>query len=193
MNKSVFSAEEELLLQGSINAVFLSSICISAKDFLESDYFKNLQFPFEKVKGMYENKNIAVGNLGMLASCLYLLLVLPKEKLVSRYPQEYNKVNSWIENNSLEIVDTYNYEDNADKSLKLIRHIRHIRNAVSHGNIELGQEKDCIFMDSMVCKGKLVTYKLRMKLTNIGELMGKLIEVQQPFVADMIKKQNSSI
>ena len=102
-------------------------------------------------------------------------------------------VNSWIEDNSLEIVDTYNYEDNTNKSLKPICHIRHIRNAVSHGNIELGQEKDCIFMDSMVCKGKLVTYKLRMKLTNIGKLMGKLIEVQQPFVADMIKKQNSSI
>ena len=187
MNKSVFSAEEELLLQGSINAVFLSSICISAKDFLESDYFKNLQFPFEKVKGMYENQNIAVGNLGMLASCLYLLLVLPKEKLVSRYPQEYNKVNSWIEDNSLKISDSYNYKDDADKSL---RHIRHIRNAVSHGNIELGEEKDCIFMDS---KEKLGTYKLRMKLTNIGELMGKLIEVQRPFVADMIKKQNSSI
>lgn len=83
-----YSNEENLIIQSTCNAVLLLSLSMEGEEFIKSDFFKTLDFLFQKIKGMYESRQTGVGNQGMMLVCLYSLLVLPKELILDTYPDE---------------------------------------------------------------------------------------------------------
>lgn len=175
MAESIYNAEENLLLQSTMNAAFLISLCLEEKEFLPSEFFGKMQFVLPIVKDLYQDEKIGIGNQGMMLCCLYSLLVLPKEKLQNKYPNAYNQVNEWIKSNSTVVKDTYTTKD---------EHIRHIRNAVAHGNIEIEDNNGsliCLFKDSH----NSMEYCLKMPIRSVGELVRQLILAQKDFFDEM--------
>lgn len=61
-----YSNEENVIIQSTCNAVLLTALSIKGEEFIKSDFFKTLDFIFPKIKGMYELRQIGVGNQGML-------------------------------------------------------------------------------------------------------------------------------
>lgn len=181
MNKSIYSQKEELILQSTLNAVFLFSICNAKTDLLSSNFFKNLDFIAPKVKDVFSSQIIQVDNQGMLLICLYSLVVLPKELLDDKiYP--IDDIDKWINDNGTIIENSYH--DN--------EHLRHIRNAISHGRIEIIKENDktlCKFNDQC---GSSRKYCLKMDMEKVLGLLFELIKSLEPFFNDMAKKGSTT-
>ena len=95
MAESIYNAEENLLLQSTMNAAFLISLCLEEKEFLPSEFFGKMQFVLPIVKDLYQDEKIGIGNQGMMLCCLYSLLVLPKEKLQNKYPSYAENFPVW--------------------------------------------------------------------------------------------------
>ena len=160
MAESIYNAEENLLLQSTMNAAFLMSLCLEGDKFLSSEFFNEMNFVLPKEKDLYQSRSIGIGNQGMMLCCLYSLLVLPKEKLQDKYPDAYRQVNEWIKSNS------------------------NIRNAVAHGNVEIedaGGSLTCLFKDSH----NSMEYCLKMSIGSVGELVRQLILAQNDFFDEM--------
>ena len=188
-----YSSEENLIIQSTCNAVLLSSLSLNAEGFLQSDFFKELNFVFPNVKTMYTNKITGIGNQGMLLVCLYALLVLPKERILNIYPDNYKKVNDWIETHKNDCTDTCTYTKEGINS-EGFKHIRHLRNAVAHGNVEFDdsnfKQVICVFTDAI--KDGKAGYVLKITTGAVGELVKELIIAQQSYVEDIIKRPQGS-
>ena len=185
-----YTSEENLIIQSTCNAVLLSSLSIKGEEFLNSEFFKRLDFIFPNVKTMYTERKTHIGNQGMLLVCLYALLVLPKERILKKYSDSYKNVNEWIDNNKESCKDTYSYQDKNREDLK---HITHIRNAVSHGNVEFDDTDSsnviCEFKDVLKFKAQTMEYSLKLTIENVGNLVVELVKVQQNYVNDIVKRQ----
>ncbi len=180
----LYSNEENLIIQSTCNAVLLATLSMNSAKFINSDFFKSLDFPYPAIKEMYENGQIGIGNQGMLLVCLYALLVLPKELILNKYPESYKKVNTWIDTRKEEtVIDNYPPE----KYPEDLKHISHLRNALSHGNITFDDNNQanviCIFQDK---DRKGHEYQLKLSTSNVGLLVQKLIEAQQEFMNDLV-------
>lgn len=188
-----YTTEENLIIQSTCNAVLLSSLSAHGRSFLQSEFFKGLDFLFPKVKEMYINEQTHIGNQGMLMVCLYALLVLPKECILTKYPDNYRKVNNWIETNKWDCTDTCTYAKEGVNS-KEFKHIRHLRNAVAHGNVEFDdsnlKQVICIFSDAI--KDGKIGYTLKITTGAVGELVKELIIAQQSYVEDIVKRQQEA-
>lgn len=185
-----YTSEENLIIQSTCNAVLLSSLSANGEGFLQSDFFKELAFFFPKVKEMYAKEQIHIGNQGMLMVCLYALLVLPKERILAKYPDNYRKVNDWIDANKDDCTDICTYVKEGINSEEF-KHIRHLRNAVAHGNVEFNDSNSehiiCIFTDAI--KDGKAGYTLKISTMAVGELVKELIIAQQSYVDDIVKRQ----
>ena len=188
-----YSSEENLIIQSTCNAVLLSSLSAHEESFLQSEFFKKLDFFFPKVKILYDKRQTHIGNQGMLMVCLYALLVLPKERILNKYPDNYKNVNDWIETHKEDCTDTCTYTKEGIRS-EGFKHIRHLRNAVAHGNVEFGDSNPehiiCIFTDSI--KGGKAGYTLKISIRAVGELVKELITAQQSYVEDIVKRQQET-
>ena len=181
-----YSNEENLIIQSTCNAVLLLSLSMEGEEFIKSDFFKTLDFLFQKIKGMYESRQTGVGNQGMMLVCLYSLLVLPKELILDTYPDEYKRVNNWInEHKEAPETDTYPLGRYADD----LKHIYHFRNAVSHGNVEFDDANRenvmCIFSDKDNAGHE---YHLKLSTCNVGCLVSELCIAQQRYMDDLVKR-----
>lgn len=119
--------DESLLLQCLATTSFLAEL--DNDNFLNKDYFKNLQFENSDIKKILEQSGI--GNPAALQMMLYALLVIPKEiwsnDVHENVKVELNKINLNI--SELIEKDTFSsYEGDRTN----IDYLRHIRNAVSH-------------------------------------------------------------
>lgn len=181
-----YSNEENLIIQSTCNAVLLATLSAKGTEFIQSDFFKKMDFLFPKIQEMYEKEQIGVGNQGMVLVCLYSLLVLPKELILNVYPDEYKKVNVWIDKYKEEAeIDSYPLERYA----KDLKHIYHLRNAVSHGNIEFDDTNRenviCIFKDKNHAGHE---YQLKLSTSKVGELVRELCLAQQKYMDDLIAR-----
>lgn len=180
-----YSNEENLIIQSTCNAVLLSSLSMKGKEFVKSDFFKTLDFIFPKIKGMYESGQPGVGNQGMLLVCLYSLLVLPKELILDAYPDEYKRVNNWLNEHKESETDTYPSGRYAED----LKHIYHLRNAVSHGNVEFDdtnhEDVICIFKDKDKAGHE---YQLKLSTSNVGYLVRELCLAQQKYMDDLVER-----
>ena len=181
-----YSNKENLIIQSTCNAVLLSSLSMKGEEFIKSDFFKNMDFLFPKIKGMYESGQTGVGNQGMMLVCLYSLLVLPKELILNTYPDEYKKVNTWI-NEHKEKTETDTYP--SGRYAEDFKHIYHLRNAVSHGNVEFDDANRkniiCIFTDKDNAGHE---YRLKLSTSNVGCLVRELCHAQQRYMDDIVER-----
>lgn len=184
-----YSNEENLIIQSTCNAVLLSSLSLKSAEFIKSDFFKSMEFLFSEIKGMYESGQTGVGNQGMMLVCLYSLLVLPKELILNTYPDEYKRVNNWI-NEHKEEPETDTYP--AGRYAEDLKHIYHLRNAVSHGSVEFDDANRenviCIFNDKDNAGHE---YHLKLSTCNVGKLIPELCQAQQKYMNDLVARDES--
>lgn len=143
MKPRSISENESILLQSFANVSFLLEL--SNNRFLESNYFKNLNFQDSFIKQIMKESDI--GNPAMMQMMLYSLLVIPKEILsreslavLDEYFREINpQIFSLVETTT---TSTYNGENDNEN----IDYIRHIRNAVAHSKCKFNTEDTKCFV-----------------------------------------------
>lgn len=182
-----YSREENLIIHSTCNAVLLLTLSMKSEMFINSDFFKKIEFPFPKIKEMYENRQIGVGNQGMLLVCLYSLLVLPKELILDAYKDDYKAVNAWIDGHKEEPeTDTYPV---GRYSIDL-KHIYHLRNSISHGNIEFDDTNQsnviCVFKDNDNSGHK---YSLKLNTDNVCNLSRELLNAQEKYMDNLATRK----
>ncbi len=120
-------SNNDLLL---INSYFITHFLVELNNaqFLESEFYKNMQF---KDRFVHEHlAKVGIANQGTLLIMLYTLLVLPRQLLEESFPQEFENLNGVIEDIALK--KTSNYKKDYPKA----DHVRHLRNAVAHARVE---------------------------------------------------------
>ena len=125
--------------------------------------------------------------------CLYALLVLPKERVWDKYPDNYKRVNDWKEANMSDCADSCTYMEEGINSEKF-KHIGHLRNAVSHGNVDFDDTNPrqviCMLKDAV--KDGAARYTLKLTTGVVGELVIELVKAQQQYVGNIIKRQQEA-
>jgi len=80
-----YTQEDNLLIQIYFTIAFLLEL--KNNDFLNSEYYKNVRFEDNFVK---ENlPKVGIDNQGALLICLYSMLVVPKQLLEQKFPNEW--------------------------------------------------------------------------------------------------------
>ena len=178
-----YSRVENLIIQSTCNAVLLLTLSMKSEMFIKSDFFKRIELPFPKIKEMYENGEPGVGNQGMLLTCLYSLLVLPKELILDAYTDDYKAVNAWIDDNKEE-AESDNYPER--RYPYDLKHIYHLRNSISHGNVEFDdtnrENVRCIFKDN---DNSGHNYSLKLSTANVGNLAYEQIKAQERYMNNL--------
>lgn len=94
--------EDNLLIQSYITVSFLLEL--KNLDFLNSDYYKNAEFQDKYVQESITT--IGIDNQGSMLMALYAMLVIPKEKIKSRFESEFDKLNEVV--NTIKMMQKLN-------------------------------------------------------------------------------------
>ncbi len=153
---------DNIMLQGLYNAKLMMTLI--NEEFVKSNYFKELNFD-SQLKEIFE-KQIGLGNRGMMLTLLYSLLVVPKELFIkdSNESEQLTKVNCWLEKKVLSKTNS-NYK----KDEKGIDYIRHIRNSAAHAKVNF-QGNEVVFQDD----DKSANCEIYISLENVGLLIMEL-------------------
>ena len=165
---------------------------LSNQNFLNSKYYKNLQFSNNGKNFREILDNTGLGNPATMQMFLYVLLVMPKE-IFKNFDEDFNKkydadINEVFSKLVIKVETTYNKESSGD--LSTINFYRHTRNAVSHAkcfyetinNVSYVTFKDENPKDSTkYCKFKIKT-----------EDVGKIFEKLQIQIMEFLNSQWSN-
>lgn len=168
--------EENLIIQSYLNCILIASL--KRDNFFESKYFNELDYGDDAMKK--ELKKIGILNTGMVASLLYSMLVLPKEKILKIYKSEFNKLNE-----SIDKIKDKATNSNYPEDRELIDYVRHIRNALTHGNISVGDGTYVEFYDEDKFKNPIKTCTIRIPLNKLGYILGELQQILHQYINDI--------
>ena len=164
--------EDNLLIQSYFTTAFLTELKNS--DFLNSDCYKNLQFQDEFVK---ENlPNVGIDNQGSLLIFLYTLLVIPKQLLENRFPDEFKELNVKLDTIKESANSTYRKDSNG------IDYIRHIRNSVAHARVSFDSNISVTFTDENNI-GEICTIVIL--LPKFGQFLAALQKVFMTYIEEI--------
>jgi hypothetical protein len=164
--------EGNLLIQTYFTTAFLREL--ANDDFLNSDYYKNMNFQDKYIKD--ELPSIGIENQGSLLIFLYTMLVIPKELLTNLFNDDFNKLNEMIEDIKSEAISNYNSDEHS------IDYIRHIRNSIAHARVEFISNKSVIFKDNnntYECTIEIPLSKIGLFLTELQKIFFKYIQQLQ--------------
>lgn len=172
-----YSNETNLIVQSACTAMLLMELSHNSKDFIKSDFFKNMSPNFPGVKQFLQNGDICIGNQGTVLMILYALLVLPKELISNKYKNEYQKINQEINLMKISYINTYLKD--GDNFLK------HMRNALSHGKIEFddSNQKNILVTFNDDYKGQ--SFSVTFNTVNVAEISIKLLEINSQYIKDL--------
>jgi hypothetical protein len=174
--------EEDLIIQIYFTTSFL--IELRNNNFLESDCYKNMPFGDTYVK---ENlPKIGIDNQGALLMTLYSLLVIPKETLHDRFPNEFLDLNNKIEAMKTSSASTYSADEHS------IDYIRHIRNAVAHGRVKFVNGSVTFEDERTLNKNKpnekIEKFHTTLHLSVIGQFLTDLQDIFVLFIKSLQRK-----
>jgi len=165
----LLTTEDNLLFQSYFTFVLL--VELQNNKFLESQSFAALKFGSPWIKE--ELQNIGVGNQGCALIALYVMLVIPRELIAEKYPDEYEDIRAFLESHTQNTRSTY-------KSDKMqIDFLYHIRNAVAHARVSFRRNEVIVFTDSNK-KGE--TFESELSLQYLGELVQRLQGIHLKYV-----------
>ena len=122
----MLTQEDNLILQTYYTSVLLAEL--KNNNLINSTFFDSMSFKQPVVKS--EIKKINVDNQGTLLMVLYAMLVVPKEIVEEKYSDEYDKLNVYLENISIDTSSNY------PNDMPKVKFIRHIRNAIAHARVK---------------------------------------------------------
>ena len=165
-----YSQKDNLLIQSYFTTSFLAEL--SNNDFLNSDYYKNINFQDKFVQDNLPS--IGIDNQGTLLMFLYTMLVIPKQLIESEFPYEFSNLNNVIE--KVKSTAESSYKKDAEK----IDFIRHIRNSVAHARVDFIPNETVTFTDKNsigeVCVITIPLCSIGIFLTALQQVFMKYIE-----------------
>lgn len=162
-----YTQEDNLLIQSYFTVGLLMEL--TNTKFLESEYYENIEFEDKIVK---ENlPKYGIDNQGTLLIFLYTLLVIPKQLLEDRFPDEFMHLNSTVNKIKDAAISTYKKDKDG------IDYMRHIRNAVSHARVKFKPTISVTFIDENhhgeTCEITLPLQKFGLFITELQKLHRK--------------------
>jgi len=156
-------------------------------NFLESDYFKNMNFSDKFVQ--QHLPKYGIGNQGTLVMMLYAMLVLPKE-LWGTVNNENDNDNDYFVNGKLnkkqvneELLNIVGKENiQCDNNYYPDDLLTHIRNAVAHGRVRITPNKSIHFIDENNNLKNKKSCTITISLKNIGEVFEILHNVFAKYI-----------
>jgi len=156
-----YTQDDNLLIQSYFTLGLLMEL--NNQKFLESEYFKNIEFQDTIVKANLPSYGI--DNQGTLMIFLYVTLVLSKQLLSEKFPEEFIKLNTTIDQIKISAVSTYKKDKDG------IDFIRHIRNSVAPARVEFNPTISVTFIDENNSNEEC---KITIALKNIGIFLTQL-------------------
>jgi len=176
---TMLSRDDNLILQTWYTIILIKELWRSG--FINSRFFDSMPFEFPFIKE--EIKKINVDNQGSALMALYAMLVVPKEILKDRYSDEYEELNTFLEN-----VTNETYSDYPEDS-QGVNFFRHIRNAVAHASVEFEPDKFVTFSDTNTRKN--YRFETKLPLVKLGEFIGRLQKIHVRYVTERTKEIQS--
>jgi hypothetical protein len=168
MKYKEINQEDDILIQSFLTIELLAEL--HNNKFLNSEYFNKLNIQDMNVKTILPQ--IGIDNQGFLLMALYALLVIPKQFLEKKFPDDFEALKKFIL--SIQVASQSTYKD--EERIENIDFVRHIRNAVAHGRVKFTPEISVTFSDKDFNKRREVKYSCEITIpTNqIGHLISKL-------------------
>lgn len=182
---------ESIFLQGLATTSLFAEL--SNNNFLESEYYKKLNFSNCTLKKVLNLSGI--GNPATMQMFLYILLVVPKEILKS-FDKSYEKnCKNAVNNLCIDLVEsktnsTYLGEDNKIS----IDYYRHIRNAVAHAKCYYEQINNICyvtFKDTDI-KDNNQHCEIIMQTKNVGKVFEKLQLQMMQYIEGKLKERSEN-
>jgi len=168
--KMEYSQNDNLLIQSYFTTAFLAEL--NNDDFLKSEYFKSVIFEDNFVK--QNMPKVGIDNQGTLLIFLYTMLVVPRQLLGQKFPNDFEKLNDTVDQIKSDAKSTY-----AKDSIK-IDYIRHIRNAVAHARVAFIPGESVTFTDENragdICAITIPLKKAGLFITELQKVFMKYIE-----------------
>ena len=164
-----YSENDNLLIQGYFTVSLLAEL--SNSNFLESDYYKSLDF-----QDLFVHKHlpgIGLGNLGCLLMMLYAMLVVPKQLIEEEFSEDFRALDARIDELKERASSTYAAD------LEGIKYLRHMRNAVAHARVSFEESEAVTFRDQ---NGRGDEFYLVVSLSNIGVVLTDLQSIFMKYV-----------
>lgn len=187
--KMIKADEVQSLFSQSLAIVALFYV-LDCRNFLDSGYYENIEFPDNNVQFKYILKKSGIGNPALLQMFLYILLVVPKEILKSdsmaNYEQLKGEFNMLCETiiNCPYTKSTYDGELDFNK----INYYRHIRNAISHSRCYYMTIDDIKYVKFCDKNNSQRNCEIVIKTEDIGKIVDLLFKQMLNY---LILKQNS--
>ena len=169
--------EDDLLIQSHFSIVLLTEL--NNNEFLHSEYFEKMSFGDRFVKNNLPK--IGIDNQGSLLIFLYVMLVIPRELIENKFPNEFQDLNDRV-NNYVSSAKS-NYKKDKDK----INYLYHIRNSVAHARVVFTPNVSVTFHDNNKFTGENCSITIPLK--SFGIFLEDLRDLFMKYVED-IKQRN---
>lgn len=161
---------------------------LNNKDFLRSDYYKNLKFEGNEENYREILESFGLGNPATMQMYLYLLLVMPKELLDPTYIETSKKQINELFIQLIDNVDTtYKREDRDD--IATIDFYNHIRNSIAHSNCRyrIINDKRYVEFCDMIPPGDTQHCEILIETGNVGIIITKLAVLLMDYLNERMK------
>ena len=169
----MFSQEDDLLFQSYF--CFILLIELQRHLFLESDFFKDMSFGAPWIKT--ELAKLPLENQGSALIALYVMLVVPKELIWDKYPEDQDALSDFLRAHTQNTRTTYGTDQ------PRVNFLRHIRNAVSHARVAFRPHDVIIFRDRNPHTGE--EFETELPLAHLGEFLHRLQEIHLRYIREL--------
>ena len=178
----MLTQEDNLLFQSYFTFVLL--VELRNHDFQNSEYFENMRFGSPWIQK--EISNIGIDNQGCALIALYVMLVIPRELISKKYPNEYSDIGDFLKHNTTHTSTNY------PEDIPNIDYLRHIRNSVTHGRVSFKPKHSIIFEDERDGKKNTkYTFRTELPLIRVGALLQMLQSVHLMYIQDLQRRNTS--
>lgn len=171
----MLTQKDDLLFQSYFTFILL--VELKSNNFLTSDTFDQMTFGSPWIKD--ELKKIGIDNQGCALIALYVMLAIPRELIAKRYPDEYERIRIFLEEQKRKVSTTYKTDR------QRIDYLRHFRNAVIHARVSVKPHDAVIFEDC----SKDGRFSVEIPLQEIGQLLQLLQSVHLRYIEDLQRAQ----
>lgn len=180
---------ESMFLQGL--AITSLPAELSNNSFLESEYYKKLNFSNDTFKEILNLSGI--GNPATMQMFLYILIVLPKEILKDFDNTFENKCKVEVNNLCIDLVeDTTNTTYSGENDISSIDYYHHIRNAVSHATCYYKQINGISYVTFKDTHIKDISQycEITIQTSKVGSIFEKLQLLMMQYINEKIKERS---
>lgn len=165
---------------------------LNNKDFLRSDYYKNLKFEGNEENYRKILESSGLGNPATMQMYLYVLLVMPKELLSPTDKGTLENFKNQINELFIQLIDnvdtTYKREDRDD--IATIDFYNHTRNSIAHSNCRYKTINNKCYVEfcDVMPRDDTQHCEILIETGNVGIIITKLTVLLMDYLNERMKQ-----